>query len=237
MTSGYSPGMPRQTVLIIEDDPDIAELVDYNLSREGYRVLTAGSGEMGLRLAGSEHPSLVLLDLMLPGMPGFEVCRQLKRRDHSVQVPVIMLTAKGEEADVVAGLEIGADDYITKPFSVRELLARVHAVLRRSGDDADDADSERLTHGDLAIDPERHEVRIAGAQIDLTLAEYRLLLALASSPGRVYSRSRLVGRITTGDYHISERNVDVHIAALRRKLGDLGPVIVTVRGVGYKFQD
>jgi two-component system alkaline phosphatase synthesis response regulator PhoP len=148
-----------------------------------------------------------------------------------------MLTAKGEEADVVAGLEIGADDYITKPFSVRELIARVHAVLRRSSDECEDDASRRLVHGELAIDPERHDVRVAGAKIDLTLAEYRLLLALASSPGRVYSRSRLVGRITTGDYHISERNVDVHIAALRRKLGDMGRLIVTVRGVGYKFQD
>jgi two-component system phosphate regulon response regulator PhoB len=229
--------MPSQTVLIIEDDPDIAELVDYNLSREGYRVLTAGSGEIGLKLVASDRPALVLLDLMLPGMPGFEVCRQLKRRDETSQTPVIMLTAKGEEADVVAGLEIGADDYITKPFSVRELIARVHAVLRRSSDESEDDASRRLVHGELAIDPERHEVRVAGAKIDLTLAEYRLLLALASSPGRVYSRSRLVGRITTGDYHISERNVDVHIAALRRKLGDMGRLIVTVRGVGYKFQD
>ncbi len=228
--------MSNDAILIIEDDPDIAELVEYNLEREGFRVDAAESGEAGLGMALSRQPSLVLLDLMLPGMPGFEVCRQLKRRDETREVPVIILTAKGEEADVVAGLEIGADDYITKPFSVRELIARVHAVLRRARGE-EDPELDRIVRGPLTMDPARHEVRVYGEPVDLTLAEYRLLHALASKPGRVYARDRLVNRITTGDYHISERNVDVHVAALRRKLGEAGRLVRTVRGVGYKFQD
>jgi two-component system phosphate regulon response regulator PhoB len=227
----------RQLVLIIEDEPDILELLEYNLSREGLRVITAASGESGLRQAASEQPALVLLDLMLPGISGFEVYRRLKQRHGGAEIPVIMLTAKGEETDIVAGLGIGADDYITKPFSIRELVARVHAVLRRARDDDATDRLEQIARGPLTIDPGRHEVCVAGERVDLTLAEYRLLLALASNPGRVYSRSRLVARITTGDHHISERNVDVHIAALRRKLGDEETLIATVRGVGYKFQD
>jgi len=228
--------MSRATILVVEDDPDIAELVEYNLEREGFRVLTAPSGESGLRRAVEDQPALVLLDLMLPGMPGFEVCRQLKRREQTADTPVIMLTAKGEETDVVAGLEIGADDYITKPFSIRELVARVQAVLRRSATTDDDS-SDRIHRGALTIDPVRHEVRVDGDRVDVTLAEYRLLHALASRPGHVYSRARLVNRITAGEGHISERNVDVHVAALRRKLGDASRAIVTVRGVGYKFLD
>lgn len=224
--------MVDEAVLIIEDDPDIAELVEYNLGREGFRVLHAPSGEAGLGLALSRRPSLVLLDLMLPGMSGFDVCRQLKRREETRGIPVVMLTAKGEEADVVTGLELGADDYLVKPFRVRELVARVRAVLRRAADEPD-----RVTRGPIEIEPSRHEVRVHGAPVELTLAEFRLLHTLVSSPGRVYSRDRLVARITTGDYHISERNVDVHVAALRRKLGDAGKAIVTVRGVGYKLED
>jgi two-component system alkaline phosphatase synthesis response regulator PhoP len=220
------------TILVVEDDPDIAELVEYNLSREGYSIICADTGDGGLRRAMADAPSLVLLDLMLPGLPGFEVCRQIKRSPIA-DTPIIMLTAKGEEADVVAGLELGADDYITKPFSVRELIARVNSVLRRSSAEADSA--QKIVCGDLMIDTERHEVYLDDEPVTLTLAEYRLLSALASSPGRVYSRERLVQRITSSGHHISERNIDVHIAALRRKLGAAAAMIETVRGVGYKF--
>ena len=224
--------MSKELILVIEDDPDIAELVEYNLTREGYRVLSATSGERGLELARLERPSLILLDLMLPGIPGLEVCRRL-RREVSPDVPLIMLTAKSEEVDIVTGLELGADDYITKPFSLREFLARVGAVIRRRP--TENGNGQPMTHGLVTIDPERHEVYVEGEQVELTLAEYRLLSALAAAPGRVYSRERLVGRITAGGYHISERNVDVHVAALRRKLRNAGPMITTVRGVGYRF--
>jgi two-component system phosphate regulon response regulator PhoB len=228
--------MEKRRILVIEDDPDILEILQYNLANEGYEIATATDGERGLREAAAHKPALILLDLMLPGIPGLEVCRQLRNKRESRNVPIIMVTAKGEEVDVVAGLGLGADDYITKPFRVRELIARVNAVLRRAAEPIGE-DEERLERGDIVIDLTKHEVTVASDPVELTLAEFRLLASLAGQPGRVFPRARLVHQITAGGYQISERNVDVHVAALRRKLGDSARAIITVRGIGYKFKE
>ena len=226
----------KRKILVIEDDPDILEILDYNLQQEGFEVFSAEDGERGLREAAIHKPALILLDLMLPGIPGLEVCRRLRSKEATRNTPLIMVTAKGEESDIVAGLELGAHDYITKPFRVRELVARVHALLRRL-DGPEPSPEERLEHGPLVIDLTRHEVTLNGDALELTLAEFRLLVGLASQSGRVIPRARLVQQITAGGYQITERNVDVHVAAIRRKLGDTGKQIVTVRGIGYKFRE
>lgn len=228
--------MENRRILVIEDDPDILEILDYNLSSEGFTVARATDGEDGLREVAAEKPALILLDLMLPGIPGLEVCRRLRAGSKSRDIPIIIVTAKGEEADAVAGLEVGADDYVTKPFRVRELVARVNAVLRRSAEPVL-TDEDRLERGSIFIDMARYEVKVDNEPVELTLAEFRLLVALAQKPGRVFPRARLVHQITAGGYQISERNVDVHVAALRRKLGEHGAVIATVRGIGYKFKE
>lgn len=222
------------TILIIEDDPDIVELLQYNLEREGYRVNTAGDGEVGLRDARRRKPDLILLDLMLPGMDGLEVCRQLRGDDATRDTPILMVTAKDEEIDMVTGLEMGADDYIAKPFSPRTLLARVRAVLRRGRREA--GPRARLEIGSVALDKERHEVTLNGDAIEMTRAEFRLLWTLMSHPGRVYTRDELVERITDGEAMILDRNVDVHISAIRKKL-EGEDLIGTVRGVGYRCND
>lgn len=224
------------TVLVIEDEEDIRELIRYNLEREGFRVIEAASGEEALPLVRSRAPDLILLDLMLPGIQGLEVCRRIRGREETAAIPLIMVTARGEEPDVVAGLELGADDFVPKPFSPRELVARIRSVLRRGARAAHAATPVRRV-GPLEIDTARHEVRAGGEPLQLTLAEFRLLAALAGSPGRVYTRAQLVREITGGEYHIVERNVDVHVRALRKKLGDAGGLIGTVRGVGYKIED
>jgi two-component system phosphate regulon response regulator PhoB len=228
--------MARDTILIIEDDPDIVELLQYNLEREGYAVLTASNGEVGLQDAQTRRPGLVLLDLMLPAMDGLDVCRQLKQREETREIPLIMVTAKGEEADVVSGLELGADDYISKPFSPREVVARVRAVLRR-GQARGARKKTRIELGDVTLDLERFEVCVRGEVVPFTRAEFRLLWALMSSPGRVFTRDDLVERLTDGEAVILDRNVDVHVSAIRKKLGDEAALIGTVRGVGYKFKD
>jgi len=228
--------MDAQRILVIEDDPDIVELLQYNLEREGFEVLVAKTGEEGKAQAIKCQPSLILLDLMLPRTSGLDVCRELRGREDTKRTPLIMVTAKGEESDVVLGLELGADDYVTKPFSVKELIARIHSVLRRTDVRPQEA-SSRIERDDLVIDDDRHEVLMGGEPVDLTLAEYRLLHALAASPGRVFTREQLIGRITAGGYVIAERNVDVHVAAIRRKMKEISELIVTVRGIGYKFKD
>jgi DNA-binding response OmpR family regulator len=227
--------MTRVSILIIEDDPDIVELLQYNLEREGYAVLTSRNGEFGLGDAIASPPGLILLDLMLPGMNGLEVCRKLKEREETRDVPIIMLTAKSEEADVVAGLELGADDYVTKPFSPRELLARIHAVMRR--DQPRESRRTRIELGSIVLDAERYEVLVNGEVVPFTRAEFRLLWTLASKPGRVFTRDDLVEKVTAGEAVILDRNVDVHISAIRKKLGEGAAAIGTVRGVGYKFVD
>ncbi len=227
--------MASETLLIIEDDPDIVELLQYNLEREGYRVLVAGDGELGLRLARRHKPDVILLDLMLPGMDGLEVCRSLRGDEATRSISILMVTAKGEESDMVIGLELGADDYIVKPFSPRTLLARIRAVLRRSH--PREGSRQRIEIAGVVLDRERHEVSREGEVIPFTRAEFRLLWTLASRPGRVYTRDELVERITAGDGAILDRNVDVHISSIRKKLGPQSDLIGTVRGVGYKCRD
>jgi DNA-binding response OmpR family regulator len=229
--------MPKTTLLVIEDDPDIVELLRYNLEREGFRVLVATDGEHGLADATKQQPDLVLLDLMLPGLDGLEVCRRLRTHDATRGIPVLILTAKGEETDVVIGLEMGADDYLTKPFSPRELLARVRALLRRAQRGAEEPGRTRIELHGLVLDSTRHEVLNGGGPVPLTRAEFRLLWTLAQRPGRVYSRNELVDEITAGEAVIIDRNVDVHVSSIRKKLGDAGRCIATVRGVGYKCLD
>lgn len=228
--------MKQATILVIEDDADIVELLQYNLSKEGFRVRIARDGDTGIQEARRYRPDLILLDLMLPGVDGLEVCRRLKRDPELSTTPIVMVTAKSEESDVVTGLEMGADDYLSKPFSPRELLARVRAVLRR-GVSAKDHEQARLDFGSVVLDRPRHEVSIDGKVVEFTRAEFRLLWALGSSPGRVFARDELVEFITGGEAHISDRNVDVHISAVRKKLEPYSDLVKTVRGVGYKIKD
>ncbi|MBK8166854.1 MAG: response regulator transcription factor [bacterium] len=228
--------MAGEHVLIVEDDEDIAELLEYNLQRQGFRPSCAGTGEEGLREARENRPDLILLDLMLPGLSGLEVCRTLKDAEATAFIPIIMLTAKGEEEDIVAGFNAGADDYVTKPFRPKILLARVHAVLRRGAAGRQD-DTQPLQIGPLLIHPGRHEVADAAGPIDLTRTEFRILQYLASRPGWVFTRSQIVRAVHGDDYPVTGRSVDVQVAALRRKLGESGAMIQTVRGVGYKMGD
>jgi len=225
----------KEKILIVDDEGDILELLRFNLTREGYKVSCASSGEETLRLVQSEMPDLIVLDLMLPGMDGLEVARRLKDNANTRNVPIVMLTAKGEEADIVTGLELGADDYITKPFSPRILLARVRAVLRRKGKESQDKTSVIQIH-DLVIHPGRHEVLINGDPVQLTFTEFGILHYLARRPGWVFTRSQIVDEVRGDDYYVTDRSVDVQIVGLRRKLGPAGKYIETVRGVGYRFK-
>lgn len=228
--------MARECILVVEDEEDILELIRYTLAKEGYRVTPATSGEQALKTLKGTVPDLIVLDLMLPEIDGLEVCRRVKSDPHTQHVPIVMLTAKGDEADVVAGLELGADDYIAKPFSPRVLVARIRAVLRRKAR-GEAGEKEVIAIGDLVIDPGRHEVSVGGKAVDLTFMEFRLLHVLMRRPGWVFTRCQIVDAIRGPDYPVTERAVDVQIAALRRKLGEAGQSIKTVRGVGYKFQE
>ena len=223
-------------ILVVDDEPDILELVQYNLTREHYDVVCVESGEEALTQVSATPPDLIILDLMLPGVDGLEVCRTLKRHPHTALIPVVMLTARGEEADIVAGLELGADDYLTKPFSPRVLLARIRAVLRRQHSEPVAADAV-LTHGALVLHPGRHEVLVQGQPVVLTLMEFRMLHALAQRPGWVFTRNQLIAAAQGDDVSVTERSVDVHIVSLRRKLGASGEAIETIRGVGYRLQE
>lgn len=229
--------MTRDKVLIIEDEPDILELVTYNLDREGFSVSSATNGEEGVLKAKREGPKLILLDLMLPGIDGIEVCRRLRADPVTAGIAVIMLTAKAEESDVILGLGIGADDYVTKPFSPRVLLARVKAVLRRGSVTDDAQPGDIVNRGVLVIDLARHEARLDEVPLVLTPTEFKLLHFLASHPGRVFPRDHIVSRVIGDDAIVLSRNVDVHIRSLRKKLGEHRDLIETVRGVGYRFQD
>jgi len=228
--------MGTKHVLIVEDEEDIRELVRFNLAREGYTTSTAGSGEEGLRLARTKQPDLVLLDLMLPGIDGLEVCRRLKKESATENIPIVMLTAKGEESDIVAGLELGADDYVTKPFSPKVLIARVRAVVRRRARPTTEQGGVVRIH-ELTIDPQRHEVLVGESRADLTYTEFRLLQLLAARPGLVFTRYQIVNAVRGEDYPVTDRSVDVQVVGLRRKLGAAGVYIETVRGVGYRFKD
>ena len=228
--------MRRGNILIVDDEEDILELVRYNLSKEGYSVTCVTSGEEALSSARSNLPDLLILDLMLPGVDGIDVCRILKNDQKTEAIPIIMLTAKGEESDIITGLEMGADDYITKPFSPRILLARVKAVLRRKRNEFQDKSRIIKIH-DLLINPGRHEVSVKDRHIDFTRTEFRILQFLAQRPGWVFTRYQIVDDVQGEDYPVTERSVDVHIVALRKKLGSSGKYIETVHGVGYRFKE
>ncbi len=227
--------MEKGTILVVDDEEDIVELVELNLTREGYRVLGCTTGEKALEIAKSKLPHLIVLDLMLPGMDGLEVCRRLKRSPKTAHIPIVMLTAKAEEADIITGLELGADDYVTKPFSGKILAARVRRLLRKAAEPT--GEQEVIKIHDLTIDPGRHEVWAKDSKVDLTRTEFDILHTLAERPGLVLSRYQIVNAIHESGYVVTDRAVDVQIVALRRKLGLCGQYIETVRGVGYRFRD
>ena len=228
--------MARETILVVEDEEDLLELARYNLAREGYQVIAVGTGEEALEAARTRLPDVVLLDLMLPGINGLDVCRLLKGDGRTRHIPVIMVTARGEDADVVLGLELGADDYVIKPFSPRVLVARVRVALRRAEHEVEE-DGAVLRRGALVIDPGRHEVTLGGDPIELTHTQFLILQLLARRPGWVFARQQILETARGDDYLATERSVDVHIVALRRKLADEGDRIETVRGVGYRFRE
>ena len=228
--------MIDKKILLVDDEEDILNLVKYNLEREGFRVETVMTGEQAVRSARDSNPDLILLDLMLPGMDGLDVCRILKNDKGTGLIPIVMLTAKGEDSDIVTGLELGADDYITKPFSPRILVARVKAVLRRESR-TEEGKSPLLKIGDLEIDSARHRVSVNGERTDLTATEFDILYYLARRPGWVFTRSQIINGVKGDDYPVTDRSVDVQILNLRKKLGDAGDYVETVRGVGYRFKE
>lgn len=228
--------MSRERVLVIEDEEDIAELIRYNLEREGYQISLAASGEIGVKMARNDMPDLIILDLMLPGLDGLDVCKVLKGDSKTKEIPVVIVTAKGEESDIVTGLEVGADDYLTKPFSPKVLIARIRSVMRRRLQPTVDSSASLRLPG-LTIDPNRHDVRIEGKHIELTLTEFQILHLLARRPGWVYTRYQIVNEIRGEDIIVTDRSVDVQIVGLRRKLGNWGKQIETVRGVGYRLKE
>lgn len=229
--------MEARTILVVEDEIDILNLIAYNLEKEGYGVLKALTGEEGIKLAKDRRPDLVLLDLMLPGVDGLDICKRLKAEELTAPIPVIMVSARGEESDVVVGLELGADDYISKPFSPRILLARVRSVLRRAGSSPREAEERIIQAGGIRIDRARHEVRSYDEVVDLSATEFGILEYLASNPGWVFSRSQIIRAVKGEDYPVTERAVDVQILALRKKLKKSGDMIETVRGIGYRFKE
>jgi two-component system alkaline phosphatase synthesis response regulator PhoP len=229
--------MSKEKILVVEDDEDILELIRYNLEKEGYSVSTVTTGEAALATGRKEMPEMVILDLMLPGIDGLEVCRRLRSEPDKGRVPIIMVTAKGEESDIVTGLELGADDYVVKPFSPKVLLARIRNVLRRAGLDQTESAEAGLDRHGIHIHPGRREVLVGGSNIELTFTEFNILHFLARRPGWVFTRSQIVDAVRGIDYHVTERSVDVHILGLRKKLGDHGDIIETVRGVGYRFKE
>ena len=228
--------MAKERILVVDDEEDILELVRFNLAREGYDTICATSGEEALGIAQKERPDLLILDLMLPGIDGLEVTKILKNDVKTKDIPIIMLTAKGEEADIVTGLELGADDYVTKPFSPRVLVARVRAALRRKVKDLPEEESSVKIHN-LEIHPGKREVLVDDKQVQLTFTEFAILNFLARRPGWVFTRFQIVDAVRGDDYPVTDRSVDVQIVGLRKKLGSAGKYIETVRGVGYRFQE
>jgi len=228
--------MAKQKILAVDDEEDILELFRFNLTKEGFAVVCASSGEEALKSALSNRPDLILLDLLLPGIDGLEVARRLKNDASTKEIPVIMVTAKGEEADIVTGLEVGAEDYITKPFSRKVLIARVRAVLRRKASAPSD-DQEVVAVHDLVIHPGRREVLVKGKPVVLTFTEFGILNFLARRPGWVFTRSQIVDAVKGDEYFVTDRAVDVQIVGLRKKLGSAAKAVETVRGVGYRFKE
>ncbi len=229
--------MKPRKLLLVEDDPDLLEVLRLTFEAEGFQTHLAGDGEAALRLVRRVQPDLVVLDLMLPGRDGIEVCQAIRADPATRHVPILMLTARAEEADVVLGLGVGADDYVTKPARPKELVARVKSLLRRARGREPVVTDELLERGPIVIDPVRFEVRAGGERLVLTPTEFRLLQTLASAPGRVFRRGELLDRVVGPDVFVTERNIDTHVKAVRRKLGEHGALIETVRGVGYRFSD
>lgn len=226
--------MAKEKILVVDDEEDILKLLDYNLSKEGYKVTCVSSGEEALSRA--DKHDVIILDLMLPGIDGLEVCKKLRSDERTNKVPIVMLTAKGEDADIVAGLELGADDYITKPFSPRVLVARIRNVLRRDKKKTAEAGTVIKVH-DMLIDPSRHEVLVKGKRIELTATEFGLLSFLARRPGWVFTRNQIIDGVKGAGHSVTDRSVDVQIVGLRKKLGPAGKYIETVHGVGYRFME
>ena len=225
--------MSKGEILIVEDDRDIVEMVEYNLKEEGYRTIAAFDGKKGIEQAKREKPDLIILDLMLPAIDGFEVCKILRQQESTSHIPIIILSAKSRETDKVVGLELGADDYVTKPFSPRELIARVKAVLRRHKEQP----PAEIKRGQIVIDSVKHKVLVKGQEVELTATEFRLLECLARRPGTVFSRNQLLDAAGTDESMVYDRTVDAHVKSLRRKLGRAKDYIETVRGVGYRFRE
>lgn len=247
----------EQSILVVEDEADICEIVQYVLEREGFRVTCAGNGRDALELLRTRAFTLAVLDIMLPGMDGLTLCRKIREEGFDRSMPIVMLTARSEESDIVVGLEVGADDYLSKPFSPKELVARIRAVLRRtprrfsepgpssaiaieeprSSQGRGAGGASRITLGPVTLDTDRHEVTVSGVAVQLTLAEFKLLSLLMSRPGRVFSRDQILEQISGADVYVIDRNVDVHIRAIRKKFGEAADFIQTVRGVGYKCRE
>ncbi len=229
--------MTAKTVLVVDDEDNILELVELHLRREGLSVFTAGSGEEALQVLRNHPVDLVILDLMLPGINGLEVCRRMKAFEATGAIPVLMLSARSDETDIVVGLELGADDYVTKPFLPKVLIARVRALLRRSRVETAPVTADLLEYDGLQLDQPRHRVTLDGAPLDLTVTEFSLLRLFITHPGWVFTRNQIIARIKGDDYPVTDRSVDVQVVGLRRKLGRLGERIETVRGVGYKIRE
>ena len=228
--------MAGEKILIVEDDLDISELINFNLSKEGYKISSVANGATALSMIKSSHFDLVLLDLLLPDVDGLEICRNVKKDGNTSAIPIIMVTAKGEVSDIVTGLELGADDYIVKPFSPKVLVARVRSVLRRKQPKPDDL-SQPITVEDLLIHPGKREVFVKGRPVELTFTEFEILHYLTSRPGWVFTRYQLVNAVRGEGYQVTDRSIDVQIVGLRRKLGPYGKYVETIRGVGYRFSD
>jgi len=231
--------MANSRIAIVEDEEDIREILEYSLSREGFAVETANDGASGLAMVQKSVPDLVLLDLMLPDIDGLEICRQLKTAEATRDIAIIMVTAKGEESDIVLGLGLGADDYVPKPFSSKELIARVRSVLRRNQRSSERAETNDPTveHGRLKVDPERHKAWIDDRELGLTVTEFRILLLLAKNPGRIFSRGQILSEARGELAAAFDRSVDAHVRTIRKKLGDERGLIETVRSIGYRFAE
>jgi two-component system phosphate regulon response regulator PhoB len=231
-----------QSILIVEDEQEIADLIRFHIEREGLQARTVQSGQVALKAIEKEPPLLIVLDLMLPDLDGLELCRRVKRQEATRDIPILMVSAKGEEADIVTGIELGADDYVTKPFSPRVLMARLRNILRRHEDgkarvSGPDGDRVVLANGELIVDSGRHKVWVGDQPVELTLTEFSLLQYLASRPGFVRTRDQIISAVHGEGKILTKRTVDVHVTALRRKLGDVGGIIETVRGVGYRLAE
>jgi DNA-binding response OmpR family regulator len=230
---GREQQMSKGKIELIEDDHDIVEMIEYNLKEEGYRTVSAFDGKNGIEIAKREKPDLIILDIMLPAIDGFEVCRILKQQESTSHIPIIILSAKSRETDKVVGLELGADDYMTKPFSPRELIARIKAVLRRHKEQP----PIEIKRGQIVIDGVKHKVLVKGQEVELTATEFRLLETLAKRPGAVFSRNQLLDAVGSDESMVYDRTIDAHVKSLRRKLGGAKDYIETVRGIGYRFRE